>query len=305
MRAAPCLFYPAAKELGFRIEEVLTDARKQARLLAHIAAAFPGEAVIRMTELWCEAAACGMPVSFPDGDFPRLGPALLREPEKLETFSPPQPRNKITAPLIEAVALAAPDKPLIVGVTGPYTLAAVLRGSEDFMMDCMMDEETAAAFLDRLTEFLISYILQYKAAGAAGVMIAEPSTAMISPEMAENLSNRCLRRIIEAVQDPQFCVIYHNCGAVNHLLPVISRLPARGFHFGSQVDLRQAAALLPEDRLLLGNLEPQLFIGKHRDALEQAKNQLLFLEERKNFILSTGCDLSPAADPDMVRQIFA
>lgn len=303
----PCLFYPAAKKLGISIAELLTNAEKQAQVLVGLSQEYPVGAVVRMTELWCEAAAFGMTCEFPE-DFPRLGEPLCQDPEELAEIVIPDAVNPVTEPLIEAVRLAAPqmDKPLVVGVTGPYTLASVLNGSEDFMCNCMTEPELCQQFLDRLTEFLIAYILTYKEAGAAAVMVAEPSSAMISPDMMEEFANPYLQRIIAAVQDKSFSVIYHNCGSVTEHLQVIAKLDADGFHFGSDVDLEQALSLISTEKLVLGNLEPRLFLGENAaEITERAAVLAGQFGSRENWRLSTGCDLSPSASPACLQAFFS
>ena len=303
--AAPCLFYPVAKEMGIPLQEVLSDSRKQTDVLLRIADAWPVSAVIRMTELWCEAAAFGMPCTMDDMDFHKLGAAVYSDSASLQSAVVPAPVNNTTAPLIEAVRLAAPqlNKPLIVGITGPYTLGSVLNGAGEFMMNAMMEPDVTHAFLEKITAFLIDYALEYKKAGANGVIMAEPSVAMISPDMVEDLSNPYIEKIISAVQDDSFSVIYHNCGAVNSHLKAIATLSAHAFHFGSDVDLNLALHVVASDRLVMGNLDPRRFLTATPDDIEAETRALLTQYAAfENYVCSTGCDLSPSAQLDCVSR---
>ncbi len=303
------MFYPIAKEMNVSVKELLTNSVTQKNALLTIAKNYPAAAVIRMTELWCEAASFGMAVSFPDNDFPELGPALFDEADTLEDVWIPGVINEWTRPLIEAVALARPElnEPLIVGVTAPYTLASVLNGSENFMVNCMTEPECAHSFLQKLTDFLITYIGEYKKAGANAVMLAEPSVGMISPDMADTFSNAYIEKIINAVQDDQFSLIYHNCGTVNPHLENISKLSAHSFHFGSDTDLKKVIETISKDRLIMGTLDPRLFIegANAKDNIRvKIKEMKALYSGYENFVLSTGCDLSPAASLDRIALIF-
>ena len=301
----PCLFYPAIKELNYSLKEVLQDASKQAELLVYIQNTFDGGAVIRMTELWCEAASFGVEVNYDDKKFPILGEPIFSDPEDLEDVVVPEVYNEFTTPLIQAVELAVPqlEKPLIVGVTGPYSLASVLCGSEDFMCNCLSDEETVEEFLEKVTKFLIEYTLEYKKAGVAAVMIAEPSTAMISPDMMETFSNVYIQKIIDAVVDENFAIIYHNCGAANQHIPTIANLSADAFHFGSDMDMKKVLTTFSSEIPVFGNIEPQLYITSNQETLQNIQNELKsMLNSYTNFALSTGCDLSPRANVDIFRK---
>jgi uroporphyrinogen decarboxylase len=303
--AAPCLFYPVVKEMGLSLKDVLTDGKKQKDVLLEIADKYPVSAVIRMTELWCEAKAFGMACMIGDADFPKLGTALYPDIAALESAVVPSPLNDTHSPLIEAVRLAVPcmNKPLIVGATGPYTLGSVLNGTEEFMMNSMMEPDIVHAFLDKITSFLIAYVLEYKKAGASGIILAEPSIAMISPDMAEDLSNRYIERIISEVQDDMFSVIYHNCGAVNSHVKSITKLSAQAFHFGSDVDLTLALDGLSSDRIVMGNIDPRHFLAESPEQIEAETRALLArYSQYSNYVSSTGCDLSPSARIDSISR---
>lgn len=305
--AVPCLFYPIAKRMGISLSELLTNSALQKEALIKLSTDYPIGAVIRMTELWAEAASFGMSVSFLSGDFPRLKESLYTDVEELETAVIPQAVNETTKPLIEAAALAVSEleMPLIVGVTAPYTLGAVLNGSEDFMINCMTEPKIVHSFLERLTDFLIAYCLEYKKVGVYAILLAEPSIAMISPAMAEEFSNCYIERLISALQDENFHIIYHNCGAVNEHLSTISKLSADGFHFGSDVDLSLALDAIPKDRMVMGNIDPRLFLSPDTAKLTAAAKSLMEkCRGYDNFILSTGCDLPPHATPQAIDALL-
>lgn len=304
----PCLFYPIIKEMGLSMEELLTDSQSQSRALLAIADKYPASAVIRMTELWCEGKAFGMECDLGGRGFPVLGKPLFEDAEDMEDISIPQVENETTAPLLEAVRLAVPkmDKPLIVGVTAPYTLASVLGGSEDFMMSCITDPELVHAFLDQLTDFLIEYISAYKALGAAGIILAEPTIAMISPQMTQSFSNNYIKKIIDAVKDDNFAVIYHNCGAVNPHLEEIISLDADAFHFGDDIDLNKVLSAVSKDKLVMGNIDPRVLLSAAPEDITQATRKLVDkYAAYDNWQLSSGCDLAPATPQENLAALFA
>jgi uroporphyrinogen decarboxylase len=260
-----------------------------------------------MTELWCEAAAFGMQCTLLDDDFPRLKEPIVTDAEELSEVAVPSVDNAILTPLIEAVRLAAPDMkiPLIVGITGPYTLASVLNGSSDFMMNCMLDPDAAHDFLKTLTVFLTGYALEYKKAGANAIMLAEPSISMISPDMTAEFSNPYITAIVDAVQDENFSLIYHNCGAINKHMDTIMMLNSDAFHFGSEVDLSLAFEKSKPNTLIMGNLDPNLFLEANTDRLcASARALCAQYEKNENWRLSTGCDLSPKATDANLQAFF-
>ena len=307
-KTVPCLFYPAILRNGFTVKEILTDAQKQAELLQLIAQQYPVGAVIRMSELWCEAKAFGVDCTFSANGFPTLGNPLCEEAEELHALEIPSIDNETLTIMLKAVQLSAGklNCPLIAGITGPYTLGTVLCGSEDFMMACMTEEEETAEFMQKLCDFLIAYAKAYKQAGANGIMIAEPTTSMISPAMMSEFSNQYISRIIDAVQDDSFAVIYHNCGAVNPHLQTIAELPAAAFHFGSEVDLTRARTHIASDVPIMGNLDPRRMLHATPESISASMQTMKeTYHNLENWILSTGCDLSPKVSEENLTAFFA
>ena len=96
-------------------------------------------------------------------------------------------------------------------------------------------------------------------------------------------------------------MIYHNCGAVNQHLGVLSQLNANGFHFGNEVDLDLAFSSIGDDKLIMGNIDPRLFISGTPEGIqkETARLQTKYCAHG-NWMLSTGCDLSPSASLDNI-----
>lgn len=306
-KVTPCLFYPIINQLNMSVTDILTDSAKQSQALLAIAATYPVSAVIRMTELWCEAQAFGMQCNMSGNGFPKLGEPLVEDVEDLEDIAIPQVENAVTAPLLEAIRITAPisDKPLIVGVTAPYTLSSVLSGSEEFMMNCITDPELVSDFLDRVTDFLIDYIAAYKSVGAAGIILAEPSVSMISPEMTAEFSNKYIKRIIDAAKAPDFAIIYHNCGAVNKHLDVLLQLEADAFHFCDDVDMAAVLAGVAADKLVMGNIDPRLLLsGKPEDIASLSKELVEKYAVFDNWLLSSGCDIAPRTPLENLDAMF-
>ncbi|HIU83179.1 MAG TPA: hypothetical protein IAC70_04430 [Candidatus Faecicola pullistercoris] len=50
------------------------------------------------------------------------------------------------------------------------------------------------------------------AAGADGIIIAEPLAGLFSADMAAEFSSKYVKEIVYYVKDDRFAVIYYNCG---------------------------------------------------------------------------------------------
>ena len=66
------------------------------------------------------------------------------------------------------------------------------------------------------------------------MVLAEPVAGLLSPALAEEFSGPYVKRIVDAVQDDSFLLIYHNCGGST--IQQIDSILATGsaaYHFGN------------------------------------------------------------------------
>ena len=92
--------------------------------------------------------------------------------------------------------------------------------------------------------------------------------------MMEKFSNQYVQKIIDCSQDENFSIIYHNCGTVNKHMEVIAKLNCDAFHFGNEVDLIRALETIAVDKLVMGNLDPRLFLSSKPSAIKQLTEDL-------------------------------
>jgi uroporphyrinogen decarboxylase len=163
--------------------------------------------------------------------------------------------------------------------------------------------------LEKVTEFLIEYAKAYKAAGANGILMAEPVAGLLSPDLEEEFSSPYVKRIVDAVQDDHFAVIYHNCGDNAHLmLDSITSTGCAAYHFGNSMDLeRDIISKLPSDTLIMGNIDPAgvIRMGTEESVKEETRALLERCSKYPNFILSSGCDVPPMTPWGNIDAFFA
>ena len=182
---------------------------------------------------------------------------------------------------------------------GPFSLAGRLTDVNEMMFLLMDEPEMVHALLEKTTEFLISYAKAFKAAGADGVFMAEPLAGVISPAALEEFSSPYVRRIVEAIQDESFPLVYHNCGnSVVKAADAIFAQGAAGCHFGNAVDLAEMLAKAPAQTLVMGNVDPVSVLAQgNPDTIRAAVSSLVEkCGSYPNFVLSSGCDI-PATTP--------
>lgn len=311
-KTMPVLSFPSISLLGITVRELIGDATLQAEGMKRIADRVDSAASVSMMDLSVEAEAFGCTVRFSDDEVPTVTGVLVADEDAAEALEIPSVGAGRTGRYIKAIALACKqitDRPVFAGVIGPFSLAGRLMDVSEAMVNCLVEPEMVHTIMRKTTAFLIDYIKAYKAAGANGVVLAEPLTGLLSPELAATFSTPYVRELAEAVQDEDFIVVYHNCG--NNTILMIDSILATGcacYHFGNAIDMREMLPHIPADIIVMGNVDPAGQFMNGTPASIRAET-LRIMEaccpDHPNFMISSGCDIPPRSSWENIEAFFA
>ncbi len=301
-RALPILSFPSAGELGVSIEALVKSAELQAQGMKLVADRTDAAAAVSMMDLSVEAEAFGAVVRFFEAEVPSVTGTFIETPEAAEALAVPAVGAGRTGIFIDAIRLAVEriqDRPVLAGLIGPFSLAGRMMDVTKTMMLVVDEPEMVHTILRKATDFLIAYAKAFKAAGAHGIMMAEPLAGLISPRMATKFSAPYVKEIVDAVQTPDFPVLYHNCGnnTIKQLASIVAT-GAAGFHFGNAISMPEMLAAAPADCLIMGNVDPAgVLSGGTPETVRQATLDLMraCCPGHPNFLVSSGCDIPPHA----------
>jgi uroporphyrinogen decarboxylase len=194
---------------------------------------------------------------------------------------------------------------VLAGCIGPFSLAARLLDVTEALQLTVTDPALVQTVLEKSSRFLIAYLCRLKAAGAAGVVMAEPTAGLLSPAALGEFSSAWVRQIIQSVQDDRFTVVLHNCGARPVHLASVLASRAIVFHFGAPMDLATALCAAGE-RVICGNLDPSsVFARSSSDEVSAKTRELLSRHaQHENFVPSSGCDLPPGVPLENLDAFF-
>ena len=255
--------------------------------------------------------AFGATVRFSDHEVPTVIGRLVEDEDAANALEVPEVGAGRTGICVEGIARAVEritDRPVLAGVIGPFSLGGRLLDVTEIMMDCYDEPEKVNTVLDKATRFIIQYCNAFKEAGANGVVIAEPLAGLLSPALAEEFSEPFVRRIVEAVQEDTFAVIYHNCGdGAISIIDSILRTGSAAYHFGNAIDMAQMMPHIPADIIAMGNVDPAAeFCNGTPDSIREATLRVMnACCGYKNFVISSGCDIPPASKWENIDAFFA
>ena len=216
--------------------------------------------------------------------------------------------NKESIDAIREALTLITDRPVLAGVIGPFSLAGRLVSVTESMLYCYDEPDMMHTVLEKTTEFITKYILAYKAVGAHGVVIAEPLAGLLSPALAQEFSGDYCKRIVDAVKDEGFAVVYHNCGnTANVTLDSIFSCGANAYHFGNAVKMEEIMEKAPSNIICMGNVSPaEQFRGGTPESVRAATLDVMEkCCKYPNFVISSGCDIPPLSSWDNIDAFFA
>jgi uroporphyrinogen decarboxylase len=298
--ALPIAVYPGVQLTGAMVRDLVTNPHAQFEASAALRQRYRAPFALSAMDLSVEAEAFGCEIHMTDDEIPTAITSVVANMEQAQALAVPSVGTKRTQVYLDAVKLLRqlPDKPLVLGdCIGPFSLAGRLVGLSEACGLTLDNPALMHTVLDKCTTFLTAYVQAFKSAGAVGVIMAEPAAGLLSPRGLSAFSAAYIKRIVQAVEDGQFQIILHNCGAKLVHLPAILESGPSAFHFGAPMDLAAALAKAPATAVLCGNLDPTaVFLQSTPEQLSAKTSALLTsTQAHRNFVISSGCDVPPGS----------
>ena len=205
---------------------------------------------------------------------------------------------------VERLKAAIGDHVFIMGRAdqGPFSLLCLLRGTQEFMVDLLTeDEEVIRHALEWTTEAHTRFALAQLKAGAHATSMGDAyaSPNLVSPDMYRDFAFPYEQKVVENVRHTGMPYSVHICGDTNRIVPLMGQTGARILEVDWKVDMGAARKAVPEDVVLMGNLNPSdpLCLGTPDQVRQQAKD-IIEATCGKGLILSSGCAMGANTKPE-------
>jgi len=307
----PILSFPSIQLMGITVEDLISSSDTQAEGMRRVAERVDAAASVSMMDLSVEAEAFGSAIRVSKDEVPTVTGRIVASLDDAKALKVPDVLAGRTGIYIEAIKKAKQlitDRPVFAGVIGPFSLGGRLVDVSEAMIACYEDPDMMHEVLEKVTQFITNYALAYREVGADGVVMAEPLAGILSPSLIDEFSTQYVKRIVDVVKTDEFAFIYHNCGNNTPVLvDSIKTIGANGYHFGNAVDMKEMLEKMPDDVLVMGNVDPS---SQFRNGTpESIRDATLALMEKctvhKNFVVSSGCDIPPLSSWDNIEAFFA
>ena len=189
---------------------------------------------------------------------------------------------------------------------GPFDVLALLRGPQDFMCDLMTeDDDVIFNALEWATQAHIIFAKAMRDIShctSMGDSYAGPN--LVSPAIYRKFAMPYEKRVVDAVQTPEKPYSIHICGDASMILEDMGRTGARLLELDWKVDMGQARRVLPDDVVIMGNVNPSdpMYLGTPEQVLAQSK-AIIEGTGGRGLILSSGCALGANTKPENVAAL--
>jgi uroporphyrinogen decarboxylase len=291
----PILGYAGLKIDGLTSEECLLNPRLHANLVRTNLQHFHPDAVLPLLDLTVEAESYGVQPVFNNNEAPRIERHLsLERAAHLEPSETQTDRMSIMIETARLISKETKDVPKGFFVTGPFTLAGQIVGILDLMKGISFSEPTISPLLERSTQTIVNYSRYLEAAGVDFLVIADPTSSLISPKQFSEFAEVPIRKIVKSFSKD---VILHICGRSGHLLRQMVDTGVAAISIDQNIKLVDAVKTVPNNILIFGNYSPTNFMLEKPETIRaHVETMLSEVSEAENVVASTGCDI-PSSCP--------
>ncbi|MBN1435577.1 MAG: hypothetical protein JW936_00755 [Sedimentisphaerales bacterium] len=258
-------------------------------------------------DLQMEAEVMGCRLEWADDNPPAVVSHPLGNGTKLEDLRVPRAdegRIGLTLEAARRIRKNQPDVAVYGLITGPFTLALHLLGTDIFMK--MFDNRE---YVNKLMEFcrdvataMAGYYIE---AGCDVIALVDPMTSQIGPDQFREFVRPFMTPVFESIREKGALSSFFVCGHAEQNIPEMCACKCDNVSVDENIPLDFVRETCLANNVSFGGnlqLTSVLLLGKPVDA---QKNAIACLEVagEKGFLLAPGCDLPYATPPENLEAI--
>lgn len=307
-------FMLAAREAGYTMEQFRESPQVIADSFIQSVERYGYDGVLVDVDTVTLAGAIGVPV-----DRPKDAPARCRngcipsldEVKRLERRD--VRRYRYAVHWVEGVKLVKEyfkDEVYIRGNCdqAPFSLAAMVRGLENWLMDLVMEPENAVELLEYCTDITCQFIGFMSESGCDMVSNGDSmaGASVISPEMYRSFALPYEKRVVEYAHKQGLKYALHICGDTELILEDMLKTDSDCFELDYKTDIDKIYNCFKQKATLIGNIDPSgvLAHGTAED-VERATHRLLEVYKNSTrLIVNAGCAIPPDTPRENIKAMI-
>ena len=243
----------------------------------------------------------GIALQDPESEIPELDQSKIRETLLANEFF-----QNMLKQCRNVKKLVGDRKYLIGDIAAPFTMAAVMVGTQDFIMLMLDEPELVEQLIDFTTHVSAEVFHLLHENGCDVAFPADPvaSGNLISQDMYEEWALPALKKLKEMIPEYKY-FFAHICGASGARVPALRDAGVRAFSCDWSVDLDTALNNAEGKMAIFGNINPAgvLLAGKADEVYAEATGRIQTAKGRP-YILATGCDMGADTPLENVQMLL-
>lgn len=260
-----------------------------------------------MFDLQLEAEVLGCALNWAKDNPPAVTGHPLVDGVALEELKIPQPTDGRIAISLEAtrqVREMAPELALYGLITGPFTLALHLKGTEIFMgmFDAPDEIHRLLKFCSEVAVAMANYYID---AGCDVIGLVDPMTSQIGEEAFREFVSPCVTPVFDAIRERGKLGSFFVCGHAQKNVAAMCDCRPDNISIDENIPLDFARDVCREKGVSFGGnmqLTAVLLLGKPEDA-ERNALECMTIGQNEGFLLAPGCDLPYATPPENLEAV--
>lgn len=301
-------FMMAAEEIGISMHEYRESPKKIAETYIRAVEKYKYDGILVDLDTVTLAGAVGVPVDFPVHEPARSGRGNLDDWNDIRKLAKVNITDyKYIRHWLEAVRLTKEHFGNEIFVRGncdqaPFSLASMMRGSQNWMMDLLMQSpDEIHELLSYCTGITCQFIRLMVQTGCDMVSNGDSPAGpeMISPEMYEMYAVPYEKQVVDEAHRCNLPYTLHICGNTDTILDLMLVTGADALELDYKTNARLAFDTLNATTCFIGNIDPSGVLALGTPELVEKKTiELLNIFSKTNrFILNAGCAL-PSGTPE-------
>lgn len=308
-------FMMAAKEAGVSMAQFRESPQIMADVFIQSVEKYRFDGVLVDLDTVTLAGAVGVPVDFPEHEPARSAKGNLLLLDDVKSLKKVKIENyRYIQNWLEAVRIIKSHFKNEIYVRGncdqaPFSLASMMRGSQEWMLDLLMGEpELVSELLEYCADISCQFIRLMAQTGCDMVSNGDSPAGpeMISPEMYEMYALPYEKKLVNEAHKCKMPYTLHICGNTETILESMLQTNADAFELDYKTDVQKAFDILHKKVCFIGNIDPSGVLAMGNPALVESKTlELLTVFSKTNrFILNAGCAIPSNTTEENLRRMI-
>lgn len=298
---------------GYKMKDVTHNGRLLAECIIRGWQDFDYDGVTVDLDNAAAAEALGASVEFREDDPAVVSKAMLKNLRDVDNLKLPDPtkdgRLHVYIDCVKTLVREIGNDAFIYAFfdQGPFSLAAILRGMETWMMDLALRKDLK--LVHKLIDFcrqageIFGKALVDAGAHVVGIGDAVASPDVVSPVFYEEFAFPYEQQMADNINSYGGRFGIHICGNVTAILPKLSETEAKLLDIDYKTDLNEAKRICRDKVAIRGPIDPSSVLCQGSAGLveDKCREAIEILGHAGGFMLSSGCDIMKISPPENIK----